>query len=191
MQVSEQLALLTARVTKALEQAVSAVGAAAAATTAAAAASASAASASAAAAAASAAADALDTRVDVLEASGLPRSLTQAAVANTYFTIENLGTVAAGETWWIDAVVFAGSAPSGAPTTRQATTVRLLGSVKRPTVGAAAVDYTASSDGGTLPGWSTGVRLSVSANTVLLEGRVTSNGTLHVRWRRQVVTVAI
>lgn len=142
--------------------------------------------------AAAAAAAAAATRLDALEAFVLWRSLTQAALANTYFTIESLGTIAAGEVWTIDAHVFAGTAPSGAPTTRQATTVRLLASVTRPSTGAAgAVAFSRTNDGGTLAGWGTSVRIALSGNTVLLEGSVSAANTLHVRWRRAVAVVAI
>lgn len=191
MQIGEQLSVLTGRVVKALGLATSAATDAASATEAASAASTAAADAADDAAAALAATTDLGARVDALEAFDLWRSLTQAALANTYFTIESLGTIAAGEYWTIDATVAAGTAPSGG-TSRQATTVRLIASVTRPSTGAAgSVNYTASSDGGTLAGWSTGVRISLSGNTVLLEGRATNANTLHVRWRRAVAVVAI
>lgn len=137
----------------------------------------------------------LDDRVTALETALAAldwQSTTFAALANTYFTIESLGTINAGETWHIDIVAGGSKKPAAAPTTRQATTVRLLGSVTRPSTGAAAtVAYTTTADGGTLAGWSTGVRLAMNGNVVQLEGRVTTADTVHIRWRSSVAVEVI
>jgi hypothetical protein len=118
--------------------------------------------------------------------------LVQAAAANTYFTVEDLGTVATGAVWVVEATVGAGKVPAAAPTTRQGDTVQLRGIVTRATTGAApAVSFTLSGAGGTLGGWSSGVRLAVVSNNIELQGRVTTADTLTVRWRRSVSVIAL
>jgi hypothetical protein len=116
-----------------------------------------------------------------------------AAVANTYFVVEALGTINAGEAWHIDATVGGSKKPTAAPTTRQATTARLIGSVTRPsTGGAASVAFTVSNDGGTLAGFGTGVRLAMNGNVVQLEARVTVGPeTIYLAWLRRVHVQAI
>lgn len=136
--------------------------------------------------------EAAEASITALEALDDWNTLQQAAAANTYFTIEDLGLVDTGDVWIIEATVGAGKVPAAAPTTRQGDTVQLRGIVTRATTGAApAVNYTLSGAGGSLAGWSSGVRLAVVSNNIELQGRVTTADTLTVRWRRSVNVIAL
>lgn len=108
------------------------------------------------------------------------KTLTVEAEANTYYQLEDLGEVAEGDSWQIVGY-FSAAELSGSLVRGQL--VRVLGTVSR-NVGSNSltIDTTLSNSGGTLPGFSSGVRLTNSGTNLVFEGRVTNANTIKNAW---------
>ena len=108
------------------------------------------------------------------------KSLEVEATANVYFELEDLGEVAEGESWGMSIHVsgadLAGSVVRGQDVSLIATVSRNVGSASL------IVDTNIRHSGGTLPGYSSGVRVVASGTNVILQARVTNTATVQNAW---------